>query len=172
MTDLNKLLGPMARRLGNMVARGKVLAANSLGKLQILQLGLLAGETKDRVEHLEPFGFTAKPLSGAEHVTLFLDGDRSHGVTIVVADRRYRLQGLQDGEVALYNAHGHKVVLGADYMELVHDTEIRLSTPLVKVSQNMHVAGTVTADVNVMGGGKSLAAHTHPNGTPNTGTPN
>ncbi len=85
MTDMNKLLGPMARRLGNMVARGKVLAANSLGKLQILQLGLLAGETKDRVEHLEPFGFTAKPLPGAEHVTLFLDGDRSHGVTVVVA---------------------------------------------------------------------------------------
>jgi len=172
MTDMNKLLGPMARRLGNMVARGKVLAANSLGKLQILQLGLLAGETKDRVEHLEPFGFTAKPLPGAEHVTLFLDGDRSHGVTIVVADRRYRLQGLEDGEVALYNAHGHKVVLGVDYMELVHDTEIRLSTPLVKVSQDMHVSGTLTADVDVIAASISGKNHTHPNGTPNTGSPN
>lgn len=171
MTDLNKLLGPLARRIGNLVARGRVLAVNSAGKLQTLQIGLLAGETKDQVEHFESFGLTAKCMPGAEHVTLFLDGDRSHGVTIVVADRRYRLRGLQDGEVALYNAHGHMVVLGQDYMELIHNTEIRLSTPVVKVSQNMNVAGTVTA-AEVVGGGKTLSTHTHPNGTPNTGAPN
>lgn len=167
MSDLGKMLGPMDQRLRNLVARGRVLAANSLGKIQRLQLRL-----KDNVEHFEPFGLTGKPMPGAEHITLFLDGDRSHGVTIVVADRRYRLQGLQDGEVALHNAHGHMVVLGKDYMELVHDTEIRLVTPVVKVSQDMHVVGTLTADIDVIAAGKSGKSHTHPNGTPNTGTPN
>jgi phage gp45-like len=172
VSDLAKLLGPMARRVGNLVARGKVLAANSASKMQTLQVALLAGETKDTVEHFEPFGFTSKPLAGAEHVTLFLDGDRSHGVTVVVADRRYRLQGLQDGEVALSNAFGHKVVLGEDFMELSHPVEIRLNTPMVKVSQDMHVAGTLTADVDVISGDKSGKTHTHPTGGGNTGTPN
>ena len=164
MTDMNKLLGPMARRLGNMVARGKVLAVNSLGKLQVLQLGLLAGETKDRVEHLEPFGFTAKPLPGAEHVTLFLDGDRSHGVTVVVADRRYRLQGLQDGEVAMYDAFNNKIHLKADGTILMTATK-------VTITGDLQVGGTITA-AEVLGGGKSLSTHSHPNGTPNTGSPN
>lgn len=172
MTDMNKLLGPMARRLGNMVARGKVLAANSLGKLQILQLGLLAGETKDRVEHLEPFGFTAKPLPGAEHVTLFLDGDRSHGVTVVVADRRYRLQGLQDGEVAMYDAFNNKIHLKADgTLDIVASGSVQITSQLVTITGDLQVGGTITA-AEVLGGGKSLATHTHPNGTPNTGTPN
>jgi len=66
------------------------------------------------VEHFEPFGFTSKPLPGAEHITLFLDGDRSHGVTIVVADRRYRLTDLADGESALHDAYGNKVHLKKD----------------------------------------------------------
>ncbi|MFV2291099.1 baseplate assembly protein, partial [Escherichia coli] len=38
-------------------------------------------------------------------------GDRSHGVVVVVADRRYRLKGLRRGEVALYDDQGQSVVL-------------------------------------------------------------
>jgi phage gp45-like len=35
--------------------------------------------------------------------------DRSHGVVIVVADRRYRLQALAAGEVAIYTDEGDKI---------------------------------------------------------------
>jgi phage baseplate assembly protein V len=173
MSDLAKLLGPMARRVGNLVARGKVLAANSASKMQTLQVALLAGETKDTVEHFEPFGFTSKPLAGAEHVTLFLDGDRSHGVTVVVADRRYRLQGLEDGEAALHDAFGNKVHLKKDgTLAIVASAKVQITSPLVTISGNLQVAGFITAGGDVVGGGKSLVGHTHPNGTPNTGAPN
>ncbi len=173
MKELAKFMAPMARRITNLVARGLVSAANSAGKMQILQLRLLADEAKDTVEHFEPFGFTSKPLAGAEHVTVFLDGDRSHGVTIVVADRRYRIVGLEDGESALHDAYGNKVHLKKDgTMAVVASAKVEITSPLVKMSGDLQVAGTITGTVDVVSGGKSLKTHTHPNGTPNTGTPN
>ena len=90
----------------NILARGLVALGNSASKLQSLQLRLLADEVKDNVEHLEPYGFTACPLAGAEALAGFIGGDRSHAVVIVVADRRFRLQGLKPGEVALYTDEG------------------------------------------------------------------
>lgn len=90
----------------NILARGLVALGNSASKLQSLQLRLLADEVKDNVEHLEPYGFTACPLAGAEALAGFIGGDRSHAVVIVVADRRFRLQGLKSGEVALYTDEG------------------------------------------------------------------
>lgn len=173
MSDMAKLFQPYAQRIGNMIARGKVLVINSTSKMQSLQIGLLAGERKDRVEHFEPFGFTSKPLAGAEHVTLFLDGDRSHGITVVVADRRYRLTTLVDGEAALHDAFGNKVHLKADgTLEVMASASVQINSPQVTITGNLQVNGTITGATDVVGGGKSLKGHTHPNGTPNTGAPN
>lgn len=101
----------MRQLIENLIARGTVVLANAATGIQRLQLKLLSGETKDNIEHFEPYGFTSRPKNGAEHVTLFLDGDRSHGITIVVADRRFRLKGLVEGEVALFDDLGQKVHL-------------------------------------------------------------
>lgn len=111
MNDFGKMMAPYARRISNMLARGTLAAVNAASKMQGLQLRLLAGEVKDSVEHFEPYGFTSNPKCGAEAVAVFLDGDRSHGIAIVVADRRYRLTGLQTGEVALHDDQGQKVHL-------------------------------------------------------------
>ncbi len=80
-------------------------------KCQSADVTLIAGEQKGGVEHLEPYGFTARAHGGAEAIVLFPDGDRSHAVTMVVSDRRYRLTGLQSGEVALYDDLGQSVTL-------------------------------------------------------------
>ena len=104
----------VAQRLGNMLSRGLVSVVEAGTKMQRLQVRLLAGETKDEIEHFEPYGWTSHPKPGAELVAAFLDGDRSHGVVLVVADRRYRLTGLQAGEVAIHDDQGQKVHLTRD----------------------------------------------------------
>ena len=199
MKEIAKLMAPLARRLGNMVARGAVSAVNSASKMQSLQLRLMADEAKDNVEHFEPFGFTSKPLPGAEHVTVFMDGDRSHGITVVVADRRYRLTGLQDGEAALHDAYGNKAHFKKDgTLAVVASTKVQITSPLVTMSGDLQVTGAITAGTsmtagssiaagttvtapNVVGttngtfGGKSMVAHTHSGvqpGAGNTGAPN
>lgn len=95
----------------NIVARAVVTALNSAKKCQALGLSLIAGEQKEDVEHLEPYGFTSAAQDGAEAVALFPSGDRSHGLVLVVADRRYRLKGLARGEVAVYDDQGQSVTL-------------------------------------------------------------
>lgn len=111
MTDFGRLMAPYARRISNMLARGSVTAVNGAGKLRMLQIGLLAEETKDDVEHFEPYGFTSEVKPGSEPIAAFPDGDRSHGFVLVVADRRYRLRGMKSGEVAIYDDLGQKVHL-------------------------------------------------------------
>ena len=98
--------------LKNIIARGVVALSDAAKKMQTVQVRLLANETKDGLEHFEPYGYTARPQPGAEAVVLFVEGDRSHGVCIAVADRRYRLQALEEGEVALYDDLGQTIRLG------------------------------------------------------------
>lgn len=133
----------------NILARGLVALGNSASKLQSLQLRLLAGEVKDNVEHLEPYGFTACPLAGAEALAGFIGGDRSHAVVIVVADRRFRLQGLKSGEVALYTDEGDFIhfkrgrVIDIETVTLnVKATDsVNFDTPLITSTGRIESAG-------------------------------
>ena len=111
MRQLGRALAPLARGLQNLFSRGVVSAVNPAGKMQTVQIQLLTGEGKDNVEHFEPYGFTAHPHVGAEQATGFVEGDRSHGIVLIVADRRYRLTGFAAGEVAIYDDQGQKVHL-------------------------------------------------------------
>lgn len=169
----------MAGRISNMFTRGRVRSVNAAGKLQVLQLDLLAGETKDRLEHLEPYGFTSHPLAGAEAAAAFLDGDRSHGVVLVVADRRYRLVGLQAGEMAIHDDQGQKVHLtrsgividgGGLPINVVNTPSVTIDSPQVTMTGDLVIDGTVT------NAGKNIGStHTHGGvmaGGANTSVPN
>lgn len=143
--------------LTRMLARGTVVLANSASKLQSLQMRLTAGEVKGGMEHFEPYGFTSNPKAGAEGIAAFLGGDRSHGVLLVVADRRYRIKELQPGEVAIYTDEGDKVHfkrgriidIETDTLNIKASTAVNFETPLITqtgeiVSQGDQVAGGVS----------------------------
>lgn len=114
-----------------MLARGVVRVVYSGKKMQTLQLNLLAGDPKDDIEHFEPYGFTSFPRDGAEAIAAFFDGDRSHGVTLVVADRRYRLKSLAAGEVAIFDDQGQKVHLTRDGI-IVSGKTVRVEGETIK----------------------------------------
>lgn len=148
------------RQLAGLVARGVVLMVTATRKMQELQLALLDGETSDQVEHFEPYGFTSRPHPGAEAVALHVGGDRAHCVAVVVADRRYRLQGLENGEVALFTDEGDSLVFK-------RGGEIHITSGTVRCS------GTVIAQGDIIAGGVSLMHHTHPGDSGGTtGQPN
>lgn len=184
MSDFAKLLGPYARRLSNMFARGVVTIANGNSKLRTLQIRLTAGETKDAIEHFEPYGFTSEVKSGSEPLAAFFDGDRSHGVVLVVADRRYRIRGMQSGEVALYDDIGQKVYLTRSGI-VIDGAGLQMqfkNVPQVSMDGNLIVNGNIVAGGDISDhGSKSMSAmrgvfnsHNHPE-TPvpgPTGQPN
>lgn len=108
-------------KIMNLVSRGYITFSNSASKCQTLQIKMSGGEQKSDVEHIEPYGFTSRPLDGAEAVALFLDGDKSHGVVFVAGDRRYRIKSLKQGEVAIYTDEG-------DYIIFNRNNEINVKT--------------------------------------------
>lgn len=164
----------------NFISRCTVALVDAATKLQSLQIRMMAGEVKDGVEHLEPYGFTSHPHDGAEGVAVFPGGDRSHGVVIVIADRKYRLQGLKPGEVALHDDRGQCVHLTREGI-VVKGAGLPITfTDASKLRVECPIECTHDITDMVDAGGTSMAAmrqvhndhdHPDPHGG-NTGKPN
>lgn len=177
---ISRMMAPLQRAIANMAARASVVLADSAGKLQRLQVRILNGEVKSSLDHAEAYGFTSCPHEGAEAVTLFFGGDRSHGVALVVGDRRYRLQGLAAGEAALYDDLGHKVHLTREGIVIDGAGQQILVTNAPKARFEMDIDATgeikdhCDTDGETMSGMRTVYnSHTHPGDSGGTtGTPN
>lgn len=111
MKSIQRLLRPLRQRIMFMLARGIVKLSNSASNMQTLQITVLDGEVLGDVEHFEPFGFTSRPLAGAEVLTASMAGNRSHTVVLCASDRRYRKINLQPGEAAVFTSDGSEIHL-------------------------------------------------------------
>jgi phage baseplate assembly protein V len=149
--------------LKNILVRGTLSLVDGLKKLQELQVKLLAGEIKDGMEHFEPYGFTANAQAGAEVLAGFFGGNRSHGVVICVADRRFRLVGLKSGEVAMYTDEGDKlhfkrgreIEIVCMKLKVQAETEVEFDTPLIRTT------GRIVSDGDQVAAGISQVKHGH-----------
>lgn len=178
----------LQRSVSNLLARAVVTGLNTASKCQMVQVELLANEQKENVEHLEPYGFTSAPHSGAEGVAVFPDGDRSHGVILMVADRRYRIKGLKAGEVAIYTDEGDSIILKRgnaieiQTKNLVANMEtcvlnatekITLNSPLVEATEDMSAGGDMSDKKSSMQAIRdTFNNHDHEYNDGTTGTPN
>lgn len=166
---LERFLAPMSTRIRMMVARAVCRAVNDAGGLQAVQVSLLADEVKDGVERVQNYGLTSVPLPGAEGVAVFVGGNRDHGVVIAMDDRRYRLKGLEGGEVALYTlddqeAHGHRIVLRRGGLIEVFGQDVHLNAAgvLRLEGDGVEVHGRTYVQTDVHGKGQR---ETHAGGT-------
>jgi len=121
--------------------------------MQSLTLRGLHGEAQGpTIEHAHPYGFTARPKkptddgggttgSGggttgaapgggkkrrAEAFVMHVGGNRSHGVAVVVADRRFRPNNLQEGEVVHHDDQGQQVYIARDRIVVNTDKEVHV----------------------------------------------
>lgn len=80
--------------------------------------------------------------------------------------RTFRITVTSAGDIELVNPAGS--------IKLLANGNVTVVAPTVAITGDVTVTGTVTADVNVFGGGKSLKTHIHSGVTPgggNTGQP-
>ena len=190
MATFNKLIDPLRRRVRLMIGRAVLAAADDSKGIQLVQVKLLDGEVGDGVERMQNYGYTSVPKVGAEGVMVCVSGDRTHGIVVVMDDRRYRLKNLQPGEVALYTDEGDTIVVkrgrkievtaGAEVtvtapvVKVEASTKVTLTTPLVEMTQDLSVGGSISVVGDVVADGISLTAHAHGGVTPgdgNTGVP-
>lgn len=163
LSDVDRLLAPLRRRIGALMKRGVWLRREADEGLRKGQVSLLANETRRGLEHLEPYGFTSEPLQGAEAFVSAVRGQEDHGLILFVADRRWRLRGLEPGEVALYDDRGSCVILHRD-----GSIEVRAAGG-VDLRADLRVHGDIVADGDVADAAGTLQAlraaynaHVHP----------
>lgn len=157
--------------LKSMLVRGTVIMADAARKLQTLQVRLTAGEIKDGAEHFEAYGFTSNPQAGAEVLTAFLGGDRSHAVVLVASDRRYRIKELKAGEVAIYTDEGDRV-----HFKRGRIIDIETETLNIKASGGVHFdtplisqTGRIESQGDQVAAGISQIRHEHADVQPGSG---
>lgn len=108
------------------------------GLIKLLAATGRSGETFANREYFQHYGFTSRPLSGAE-VIIIKEGN--HYIAIASDDRRYRL-AVEDGEVALYTDEGDKIHLKRD-----RTIEIVSGNKLTATVENEVTITTKTATV-------------------------
>jgi phage baseplate assembly protein V len=156
IADVRAGIRALNNRVMLTVARAVVSLVDDTTKLQSLQLKLLRREIRENVERFQNYGFTGKPHAGAEAVVVFVGGNRDHGLCIAVDDRRYRVKGLEDGEVAIYTDEGDTIVLKrnrvievtTETFRVNASTKVEINSPLLEVNTD---SSTFSGDVDVVG---------------------
>lgn len=163
MKGIDRLLRPLRRGLAQMVTRAVVTLVNDAAKMQTLQLSLLADETLDGAEHWQQYGFTAVPHAGAEALVVSVGGHRAHSVVIACGDRRYRITGMEAGEVAIYTdeedkihlKRGRVIDIETHTLNIKAATAVNFDTPLITST------GRIESDGDQVAGGISQVGHVH-----------
>jgi phage gp45-like len=120
----------MIRGIVNSVIEGLIKLFSASGR---------SGETFTGREYFQHYGFTSRPMEGAE-IIIIKEGN--HYLAIASDDRRYRL-AVEEGEVALYTDEGDKIHLKRDKtIEIVSgnkliatvENEVDITTKVAKVT--------------------------------------
>lgn len=128
MGGISRMLEPIVSRIYSIISRALLESINDASGIQKVKLSILKGENRDNVERFQDYGFTSTPKAGAEAVVAFVSGNRDHGIVIKIDDRRYRLQGLEEGEVALYTDEGDSIELKRGGRVVVNSSNIELGS--------------------------------------------
>jgi len=95
----------------NSLSRMILQSSDDSPLLQQFKANGFHSEVMDTIEHAHPYGFSMRPKGpdqngGAEIFTNFLGAARSHAVGMLISDRRYRPNNLQEGEVVIHDDGG------------------------------------------------------------------
>lgn len=135
--------------------RGKVARVQAGGGVQKIQVEGLDGETVQDLEHAENFGFTSNPPAGSDCVVVPLGGKTSHGIIVTTTNGAYRITGLSDGETAVYNADGAKIVLKKGRVIEIDCDKLNIKAPsgVNITSEKVECSAVLTAQGQINGNG-------------------
>ncbi|WP_446469403.1 phage baseplate assembly protein domain-containing protein [Xenorhabdus stockiae] len=165
------------RRAMMMLGLGRVTTCNDKGVIQQIQYQTEM-EVRDNTHRIAEFGFSSGLPANTDVVLAFLGGDRSNAVVIGSNHQQYRHQGLNPGEVVVYNQWGLHILLtesgitveakgqpvtvnNAAKVTVNASTEVLLNTPVLKVTGNV-IDNCNTNTTTMKQLRDSYNRHTHP----------
>jgi len=162
---IQKMIEPLKRRLLLMIGKGYVNRVDDSTYIQTMQIDFGNDELRDDVARVQSYGFTSVPLEGAEAITLFPGGNRANGIVIAVEDRRYRIKGLEGGEVAIYTDEGDQIYFKRGNTIQVKTQNFEVDTGKMKITSGSNefvsilselIGALITARTATMGGPQPL----------------
>lgn len=118
-SGLERLLLPIKRKVFLLIGRAILTAVNNSEKTQKIQVTGLKGENITDIERLQNYGFESYPVVGSsEAAILFINGNRSQGLALVVHDREYRPTDLKSGDVCVYDYRSNSIVFDKNGIKL------------------------------------------------------
>jgi phage baseplate assembly protein V len=137
-------------------AQGTITSTDDSGEVQLLQVRISPVETRDNTPAIYAYGYSSRPLVGAQAALTSGQGDRSQTVAQATHDGRYRWRNLAAGEVVLSTHEGDSVHFREGrIVAITCGTELRIDCPLVTITGDVRVQGDVIA------GTISLRNHRH-----------
>lgn len=107
-----------ARALGPTINRGRITAARVRNGRVLVDIEMVSGDVRSRVELLQPNGFTAVPGIGAGVVVMEIGGQRGHLVAMAGDDPALRVTDAGPGEIGIRDARGQQVVFRDDGVQI------------------------------------------------------
>lgn len=143
------LLARLTRRVGNMLIAAVLRGDSVASGAHRSQFSGRAGESKDGIRILTPYGFAVRLLpgddaAGPETVILAVEPDLRYALP--PADPRYQPEDLAAGEVALYTdedrasgcrvhlKRGRVIAITCDQATIAADSLIRLDAPEIRIA--------------------------------------
>lgn len=146
--------------------------ANTKGAVHTIQAQTYGntGELHE-VNVIGQYGFASVPLSGALGHTLSSTGRNDNKIVIATHDPRYHPQGMKAGETQIYDNQGQSIYLSQDAIQITgkqkvtitigSDLVFEVDDKTIKITGDVQVSGTLTAQTDVVAAGKSLKSHEH-----------
>lgn len=143
LPDFKRLIRPIANKIFLLLGRAVLKAIDNSPNTQNIQVIALADETISEIERFQEYGFETYPFAEAEVFVGFLNGNRDHGIALVIHDSRYRPTNLSEGEVTLYTdedattefrlwlKRNRIAYLRADKLQAILDTEAYINSSQV-----------------------------------------
>lgn len=129
-------MAALDRRVRSMIVRGTIKSTDDGKKKQLNDLDLEEGFAPTEVERFQEYGFTSRPKAGAEVIALHPGGNRDHAIVITAGDRRFRLTGMEEGEMAIHDDQGQKVHMKRAGVYVETDKKAVVLSPLTLVGED------------------------------------
>lgn len=150
-----------ARKINNMLSRGKLLELKTDSKVPLAKVGLMANEIYDGVEYPQQFGFKSYPPVDSEVITAHFGGNRSHATILNAFKRDLMPDDLESGEVSLYNGFHASVKLDKNSNVVIknenitltinNDGSIVIDATTISISGSLNIVGDLVVGGTING---------------------
>lgn len=110
-----------------------------------VQIKMATGATNDKIKRVHNYGFNSRPLTQSKAYTLFIGGDVSRGIAVLIEDQRHEME-LQPGEVAMLDDKGNLIHFTAAGIQIttLQSINIQAAKDVNVTCQNATIDATKT----------------------------